>query len=117
MKVDNCDGLLVVGTSLEVYSAYRFVNHAAAANKKQIEELNFNLGDNHDNISDSSDSKNSKNSNSNDSNNDNDGVSFQYPIAICNIGETRAERMKLPGIMFKSEANCANILKAVVDRL
>lgn len=104
--------MLVVGTSLEVYSAYRFVNHAAAANKKQIEELNSNLGDNHDNRSDNSESKSRD-----DSDNDNGNVSFQYPIAICNIGETRAERMKLPGIMFKSEANCANILKAVVDRL
>lgn len=108
--------MLVVGTSLEVYSAYRFVNHAAAANKKQIEGLISNLGANHDNRSDNSDSKNSNNI-SNDSNNDIGNVSFQYPIAICNIGETRAERMKLPGIMFKSEANCANILKAVVDRL
>jgi hypothetical protein len=112
MKVDNCDGLLVVGTSLEVYSAYRFVNHAAAANKKQIEELNSNLENNQDNRSDVTNSMNS-NVNSYDSGK----IGFQYPIAICNIGETRAERMKLPGIMFKSEANCANILKAVVDRL
>ena len=50
-------------------------------------------------------------------NNDHDKIEFQYPIAICNIGETRAERMKLPGIIFKSEANCATLLKAVVDRL
>jgi hypothetical protein len=106
--------LLVVGTSLEVYSAYRFVNHAAAVNKKQIEEFNSNSGDSHDNRSESCDSKNSNNK---DNSNDSGNVSFQYPIAICNIGETRAERMKLPGIMFKSEANCANILKAVVDRL
>jgi hypothetical protein len=42
---------------------------------------------------------------------------FKFPIAICNIGETRAERMNLPGIVFKSEANCANILKAVIDLL
>ena len=42
---------------------------------------------------------------------------FRYPIAICNIGETRAERMNLTGIVFKSEANCANILKSVIDML
>ena len=44
---------------------------------------------------------------------------FQYPIpiAICNIGETRAERMKLNGIEFKSESNCALLLKTVVDLL
>ena len=50
-------------------------------------------------------------------NSNHDNIEFQYPIAICNIGETRAERMKLPGIIFKSEANCATLLKAVVDRL
>ena len=119
LKVDKCDGLLVLGTSLEVYSAFRFVNHAALANKKQIEESLLNKTENNNNNS----IENGHSSNSNDSdkithrNNDHDNIDFQYPIAICNIGETRAERMKLPGIIFKSEANCATLLKAVVDRL
>jgi len=70
--IDKCDSLLVVGSSLEVYSAYRFVDRA---NKRNV------------------------------------------PIAIINYGETRAERMKLPMIKFKSEANCAMLLGGAVDRL
>lgn len=68
--IDKCDAVLVVGTSLEVYSAYRFVDRA---NKRHV------------------------------------------PIAILNFGETRAERQKLPMIQFKSEANCAMLLKETVD--
>jgi NAD-dependent SIR2 family protein deacetylase len=68
----DCAGLLVLGTSLEVYSAYRFVSHA---NKRNL------------------------------------------PIAIINTGETRAEREKLPNIVFKSEANCADLMKIVATKL
>lgn len=70
--IDKCDAVLVVGTSLEVYSAYRFVDRA---NKRHV------------------------------------------PIAILNFGETRAERQKLDMIHFKSEANCATLLKETVDRM
>ena len=114
----------MLGTSLEVYSAFRFVNHAALANRKQIEELLSNKAENHNNNNNNIENiGNSHSSNNNESdkithrNSDHDNIEFQYPIAICNIGETRAERMKLPGIIFKSEANCATLLKAVVDRL
>ena len=130
----------MVGTSLEVYSAYRFVNHAALTNKKDVEDgIIGNGGDNSDDrgsggsswvnggsSSGSSggsdgavDSKTHSNSDDNiinyHSSSEND--KFQYPIAICNMGETRAERNKLPGIVFKSESNCALLLKTVVDLL
>jgi hypothetical protein len=74
------------------------VNHAANTNKLSVSESDIREG-NVQNVlsSESSD--------------------FKFPIAICNIGETRAERMNLPGIVFKSEANCANTLKAVIDLL
>lgn len=62
----------MVGSSLEVYSAYRFVDRASK------------LG---------------------------------LPIAIVNYGQTRAERMQLPGIRFKSEANCGKLLKEVAMKL
>lgn len=39
------------------------------------------------------------------------------PIAIVNYGQTRAERMQLPGIRFKSEANCGKLLKEVAMKL
>jgi NAD+-dependent protein deacetylase sirtuin 4 len=70
--IDTCDALLVIGSSLEVYSAYRFVDRA---NKRHV------------------------------------------PIAIINFGETRAERQQLENIVFKSEANCAILLKAAIDEL
>jgi NAD-dependent SIR2 family protein deacetylase len=68
--VENSDALLVVGTSLEVFSAYRFVRAANKAGK---------------------------------------------PIAIVNFGETRAERDGLAGIRYKSDANCAELLRAVAE--
>jgi NAD-dependent SIR2 family protein deacetylase len=71
-SVEQCDGLLVVGTSLEVYSAYRFVHRASQTGK---------------------------------------------PIAIVNMGTTRAEREGLPGIVFKSESNCASLLKQVTEHI
>ena len=70
--VEQCDGMLVVGTSLEVYSAFRFVDRASKSGK---------------------------------------------PIAIVNMGSTRAEREQLPGIVFKSESNCAALLKQVADQI
>jgi NAD-dependent SIR2 family protein deacetylase len=70
--VTKSDALLVVGTSLEVFSAYRFVNHAHQRGT---------------------------------------------PIAIVNFGETRAERLGLSSIRYKSEANCAELLRAVADRI
>lgn len=69
--MERSDALLVVGTSLEVFSAFRFV-HAANAQGK--------------------------------------------PIAIINFGETRAERAHLPGIEYKSDANCGELLQAVAQR-
>ena len=66
------DGMLVVGTSLEVYSAFRFAERASRDGK---------------------------------------------PIAIVNFGETRAERTQLPGVVYKSESNCAALLKAAADDL
>ena len=129
--MDECDGILVAGTSLEVYSAYRFVLHASNINKKydnENENINGNidgnsssvLGDNARGI----DYKNTNNLNNNINNNNNivngnwnHGSKVPHPIAICNIGETRAERTKLNGIVYKSEANCALLLKTVVDLL
>lgn len=67
--VEQCDGILVVGTSLEVHSAYRFVERASKSGKQ---------------------------------------------IAILNMGTTRAERQQLPGIVFKSESNCALLLRHMV---
>jgi NAD-dependent SIR2 family protein deacetylase len=64
--------VLVIGTSLEVFSAFRFVNRA------------------------------------------ND---LQKPIAIINHGETRAERKMLSNIVYKSDENCAELLKLAVTRL
>jgi NAD-dependent SIR2 family protein deacetylase len=72
LQVDSCDGVLVVGTSLEVFSAYRFVEYA---NKRSI------------------------------------------PIAIVNYGETRAERSKLSSIVYKSDSNCAVLMKQVLATL
>ena len=72
VQVDRCDSLLVVGTSLEVFSAYRFVRRAHQNNAK---------------------------------------------IAIVNYGETRAERDKLASIVFKSDANCAELLHEVANRV
>ena len=77
--MDACDGLLVVGTTLEVYSAYRFVNRVTTLSAASS--------------------------------------SSPIPIAIVNMGETRAERMLVPGIVYKSEANCASLLQAAVERL
>ncbi len=71
--MDACDAVLVVGTSLEVYSAYRFIDKV---NKRG-----------------------------------------NVPIAIINYGQTRAERTQLPMIAYKSDANCAVLLKAAVDQL
>lgn len=68
--VDNCDGLLCIGSSLAVHSAYRFVNHAAKR-----------------------------------------GV----PIAVLNVGETRAEISGLE--LLKIEAPASQTLKALVDKL
>uniref|UniRef100_A0A7S3HFZ4 Deacetylase sirtuin-type domain-containing protein n=1 Tax=Spumella elongata TaxID=89044 RepID=A0A7S3HFZ4_9STRA len=70
--VDRCDSLLVVGTSLEVFSAYRFVRRAHQNSAK---------------------------------------------IAIVNYGETRAERDKLASIVFKSDANCAELLHEVANQV
>ena len=120
--MDECDGILVAGTSLEVYSAYRFVLHASNINKKydsENENINGNIsGDNIRGI----DYKNTNNLDNNINNNIenviwNHGSKVPHPIAICNIGETRAERTKLNGIVYKSEANCALLLKTVVDLL
>ncbi len=71
-QVDRCDSLLVIGTSLEVFSAYRFVRRS------------------HQN---------------------------RVKIAIVNFGETRAERDKLASIVFKSDANCAELLHAVANEV
>jgi NAD+-dependent protein deacetylase sirtuin 4 len=71
-QIDTCDGVLVVGSSLEVFSAYRFVDRAATLTR---------------------------------------------PIAIVNMGETRAERAGLRTIQYKSEANCAVLLQEVADRV
>ena len=101
-QVDECDGILVVGTSLEVYSAYRFLNHASIRNNNSFNDF---TGLTNEAISDSI------------SNTLNKEFNYPIPIAICNIGQTRAERMKLTGIVFKSEANCANILKAATENL
>lgn len=68
--VDAADGLLCIGSSLAVHSAYRFVQHAA----KQ-------------------------------------GI----PIAILNVGETRAEVNGLD--VLKVEAPASQTLSALVDRL
>ncbi len=68
--VDECDGLLCIGSSLAVHSAYRFVQRAA---------------------------KNGT------------------PIAILNVGETRAEVNGLN--VLKVEAPASQTLKALVDRL
>ena len=38
------------------------------------------------------------------------------PICIINMGETRAERNNIP-VVFKSDANCAELLTAVVQEL
>eukprot|EP01041_Mallomonas_annulata_P004558 gene4558-9047_t len=70
-QMEKADGLLVVGTSLEVYSAYRLVSRASTR---------------------------------------------KIPIVIVNSGETRAERSGLD-IAYKSEQNCATLLKDVVDQL
>ena len=70
--VEQCDGMLVVGTSLEVHSAYRFVDRASKSGKQ---------------------------------------------IAIVNMGTTRAERLQLPGIVFKSESNCALLLRQVTEHM
>lgn len=64
-RIEQSDGVLVVGTSLEVFSSYRFVLRADALN---------------------------------------------IPIIIVNKGETKAERMKLKNIVYKSDENCASIL-------
>ena len=72
VQVDRCDSLLVVGTSLEVFSAYRFVRRAHQNHAK---------------------------------------------IAIVNYGETRAERDKLATIVFKSDANCAELLHEVANQV
>ena len=64
--------MLVIGSSLEVYSAYRFVDKA---NKLGI------------------------------------------PIGIVNHGSTRAERMELENIKYKSLSNCDLLLDAVVKRI
>jgi NAD-dependent SIR2 family protein deacetylase len=71
-QVAKSNALLVVGTSLEVFSAYRFVNHAHQRG---------------------------------------------MPIAIVNFGETRAERLGLSSISYKSEANCAELLSAVAEKI
>lgn len=70
--MDEADGLLIVGTSLEVFSAFRFVDRA---HRRGI------------------------------------------PIAIINYGETRAERKGLLSIKFKSEANCAMLMRESVKKL
>ena len=77
--MDKCDGLLVVGTSLEVYSAYKFVHRVNTLSTSR--------------------------------------TSAPIPIAIINMGETRAERMKIPGIVYKSEANCVTLLQAALAKL
>lgn len=100
--MDACDGILVVGTSLEVYSAYRFLNHASIKNNSAFNDF---TGLTNEAISDII------------ANSANKEFDYPIPIAICNIGQTRAERMKLTGIVFKSEANCANILKSVTENL
>ena len=127
--MDECDGILVAGTSLEVYSAYRFVLHASNINKKyDNENENQNMNGNESSTIGNDirgiDYKNTNNLNNNiNSNNNiengiwNHGSKVPHPIAICNIGETRAERTKLNGIVYKSEANCALLLKTVVDLL
>eukprot|EP00596_Hydrurales_sp_CCMP1899_P008874 CAMPEP_0119033410 /NCGR_PEP_ID=MMETSP1177-20130426/449_1 /TAXON_ID=2985 /ORGANISM="Ochromonas sp, Strain CCMP1899" /LENGTH=355 /DNA_ID=CAMNT_0006990135 /DNA_START=271 /DNA_END=1338 /DNA_ORIENTATION=- len=99
--VDECDGLLVVGTSLEVYSAYKFILKAAEKNKLIDPPLEGKGPTGPTPLEGKGPT----------------GPTPAVPIAICNLGETRAERMKLPGIVFKSEANCALLLKAVVDSL
>ena len=68
IQVASADALLVIGTSLEVFSAYRFVRAASEQGKS---------------------------------------------IAIVNFGETRAERQGIPGIRYKSDADCALLLDAV----
>lgn len=39
------------------------------------------------------------------------------PIAIVNNGETRAERGGLQGLVYKSDAGCAPLLRGVADAL
>lgn len=70
-QADACDGLLVIGSSLEVYSAYRLVDRVAKR-----------------------------------------GV----PIAIINMGETRAERSGLP-IALKAEVKCSLLMEQVSRQL
>ena len=108
---------------MEVYSAFRFVNHAAIANKKF-------LADEENETEEEKERRNQRGSErgrddekiremekSNSINQYENIFEYPIPIAICNMGETRAERMKLPGIQFKSESNCALLLKSVVDLL
>jgi len=71
-QIKECDGVLVVGTSLEVFSAYRFVLRADSLN---------------------------------------------IPIAIINKGETKAERMKLKSLIYKSDNNCALLLNEFSNRI
>lgn len=66
------DALVVVGTSLEVFSAFRFVHRANKLN---------------------------------------------LPIAIVNFGQTRAEREGMLNIRYKSEANCAELLRLVSEQV
>lgn len=70
-QAEICDGLLVIGSSLEVYSAYRLVDRISKR-----------------------------------------GV----PIAIINMGETRAERSGL-NVVFKSNINCSVLLEHVGKNL
>jgi NAD+-dependent protein deacetylase sirtuin 4 len=69
--IANADGLLVVGSSLAVHSAYR---HVRAASKLGI------------------------------------------PVCILNVGETRAEKDELPGVL-KIEAPAGSTLREVAQRL
>lgn len=68
--VNACDGLFVIGSSLAVHSAFRFVNHAHV---------------------------------------------HQKPIAILNMGETRAEKANIP--VLKVEAPISSTLVALVELL
>ncbi len=71
-QVDDADALMIVGSSLEVFSAYRFVDRA---NKRRL------------------------------------------PVAIVNFGQTRAERKGLFNLSFRSESNCAMLLRDAVKKL
>jgi NAD-dependent SIR2 family protein deacetylase len=109
-QVDACDGLLVVGSSLEVFSAFRFVLRACGTRHKEapiVDKFGGIVAPNN------STSKNEWNMNQQDP-----PVvrgAAQKPICILNLGETRAERSGI-GPLLKIHLPCDEALWSVVVR-